>query len=372
MRGNSPVSRILVSLQFALSIAVLVGGIVFTLNADFQKKINVGFNKDEVSGTFIQGEKEYYAMEAACQNNPKIKAVAAAEGVIGTFYINAVTCREQDVSTYHISVGKGYFDVMDFTFLQGGPIDYSRKSHENAAVVNRAFLEKFGLLGDVLGEEIVVYDWKRKIIGVVENFIPEVASFTGDEPHVFIPAPKNRWRFLLVKSDPKDKAIVDKIIKDNYHKLYPSKAYERLSYEQYVTERSSNSNNYFQKIFFFLTILSGLLSGAGIFSLASINIRKRTKEIGIRKALGASVANVIRLVNGPFVKMLLMSCVLGTIIGYFGSDWLLEETFPIHMSVALWLVAVCALFVFVIGLSTTTLTILGAAKANPVDTLRDE
>ena len=128
----------------------------------------------------------------------------------------------------------------------------------------------------------------------------------------------------------------------------------------------------YEKIFLFITILGGLLSASGIFALASLNIAKRTKEIGIRKALGASVTNVVRLLNKEFVIVLSIAAVLGSVSGYFLTDAMLSEIYAYRIPVGIISVCLCALAIFSIGIFTTSVTILGAAKANPVDTLRNE
>ena len=119
-------------------------------------------------------------------------------------------------------------------------------------------------------------------------------------------------------------------------------------------------------------MLGGLLSASGIFALASLNIAKRTKEIGIRKALGASVRNVVSLLNREFVVILSIAGVLGAAAGYYLTNALLKEIYAYHVPVGMISIVLSTLFIVAVGIFTTSTTIFKAARANPVDTLRNE
>lgn len=127
-----------------------------------------------------------------------------------------------------------------------------------------------------------------------------------------------------------------------------------------------------EKIFFFITILGALLSASGIFALASLNVIKRTKEIGIRKALGATVNNILGLLNREFVIVLLFAAMAGSMGAYYATTSLLSILYAYHISVGILPVVLCAAFISGIGIFTTSATILKAARHNPVDSLRTE
>jgi ABC-type antimicrobial peptide transport system permease subunit len=135
---------------------------------------------------------------------------------------------------------------------------------------------------------------------------------------------------------------------------------------------SREINGNLENIFLFITVLGVLLSVSGIFALASLNIAKRTKEIGIRKALGGSIASIIGLLNREFVVILFVAAIAGSAAGYFVTTALLEELYAYHIPVEWVSVVLCALMIFGIGIATTSTTIANAANLNPVDTLRNE
>ena len=115
-----------------------------------------------------------------------------------------------------------------------------------------------------------------------------------------------------------------------------------------------------------------LLSASGIYALASLNVQKRTKEIGIRKVLGASVGTIIQLLNKEFTIILALAAILGSSGGYVLTDALLGNLYAQHIEIGLLTIVLCSLFVFAIGIATTSTTILRAATDDPTKTLRNE
>ena len=161
-------------------------------------------------------------------------------------------------------------------------------------------------------------------------------------------------------------------LEESWKEIFPTQPYISQYQEDVLLENTKQLNGNMTQIFLFLTLLGAALSVSGIFSLASLNIARRTKEIGIRKALGSTVKNVVMLLNREFVIILAIAGILGSIGGYFGVEALLDNWYAFYKSADLFSILICAFVIFGIGLATTSITTLGAAKTNPVDTLRDE
>ncbi|HYI78027.1 MAG TPA: FtsX-like permease family protein, partial [Chryseolinea sp.] len=183
---------------------------------------------------------------------------------------------------------------------------------------------------------------------------------------------KNQYINMLVKAENSDLPEIQKYLEKTWKEVFPGRAFESQFQEDLVLKESRSANANLEKIFLFITILGGVLSASGIFALASLNIAKRTKEIGIRKALGASVENVIGLLNLEFIIILGIAGVIGAVAGYHLTNALLKEIYAFHVPVGIVSVVMCSIFIFVIGILTTSATIFKAAKANPVNTLRNE
>jgi ABC-type antimicrobial peptide transport system permease subunit len=121
-----------------------------------------------------------------------------------------------------------------------------------------------------------------------------------------------------------------------------------------------------------MTVLGCLLSVSGLYSMASLNIHRRTKEIGVRKVLGASVISILKLINVEFAIILVISAVLGGIGGYMLTNGLLSDLYAQHVDVNIVTVILSGAIVLLIGISATSLTILRAANANPVKAIASE
>lgn len=371
--GTNILTRTLVSLQFALSVIVLIAGVVFIRNTKFQESIKFGYDKDMIVTVGLQGEQDFETMKNAIAANPKILSVGVSDGNIGSnTYQTPIRLDTGQYDVQALGVGKNYFETIGLRFIEGRTFDLENSSdQEEGVIVNRAFLEKTAMK-DPIDKIIILHDKRRRILGVIENHVDNLFRSKEHEPFVFYPAGKNQYITLLVKTEHSDLPEIQKYLEHTWKEIFPTRPFECQFQDDHVLKGSRETNANLEKIFLFITVLGGLLSASGIFALASLNIAKRTKEIGIRKALGANVSNIVGLLNKEFVIILSISAVIGSTAGYFLTDVLLSEIYAYHIPVEIVTVVLCAFMIFVIGIFTTSTTIFKAAQSNPVDTLRSE
>ena len=373
IKGTNNLTRSLITIQFALSVIVLIAGVTFIQNTKYQEKADFGYDKEMVLLVKVQGEKEFEVMEKEVGLNPQILEVGGTAHSLGwNNYPAPVSFGATEYEIRHYGVGKSFFKIMGLEALEGRfPNLESEEDLKNAVVVNKAFLEKTGMQDPIM-KVIEVHERKRRIVGIVENHIDNLYRSKDPEPAVFYPAFPNQYQYLLVRADPDDLLPIQKFLKATWKKQFPDKPFQYHFHEELLLDSLRETNTNLEKIFLFLTVLGGLLSASGIFALASLNIEKRVKEIGIRKTLGASLQNILALMNKEFMIILAIAGILGSFGGYFLTDTLLGEIYAYHIDVGILPVIICALMIFSIGISTTGITILNAAKSNPVDTLRDD
>lgn len=372
--GTSVLTRALISIQFALSIIMLIAGVVFVQNTKYQEQIKFGYDKDMVITVAVQSEREFNMLKERVSSNPKILKISVSDHQVGwSTYTSPVKVDTAEYESRHSGVGKYYFETMGFTIAEGKAFDPENATELNELVmVNKAFLKKAGLEKDPIDKVIEVHSAKRRICGILENHVESVHNSKEPEPYVFYPSQPVAYKMLLVRVEPTDRAQVREYLEKTWKELFPTKPFDSHFQDDILLEGPKKTNSNLQTIFLFLTFLGGLLSACGIFSLASLNVAKRTKEIGIRKALGASANNIVALVNKEFVLILVIAMILGSVGGYYATDWLLSEIYAFHISVGIITVIACAISIFIIGISATSTTIAKAAKANPVNTLRNE
>lgn len=373
IKGSNGLTRSLVAIQFALSAIVLIAGVIFIQNNNFQEQIKFGYDNEKVLAIQIQSENDYETMRNALSRNPKIISMGVSDHHVGNNnYEYPVLIDTTEYRVRLVGIGENYCETMGFTLIQGRFLNLDNASDmDEGLIVNEAFVAKLNL-DEPLDKVISVHEKKRHIVGVITNHVDNLFRSKEPEPFVFYPAERKYYKNMVVKAEHAELADIQKEAEKTWKDLFPGKPFNGRFQDDILLEGTKRTNSNLKNIFIFLTILGGLLSGSGIFSLASLNIAKRTKEIGIRKALGASVANVVALLNKEFVIILSISVILGSVAGYFLTKALLDEIYAYHITIQFIWVFLCASAVFVIGIATTTSTILQAARSNPVKTLRSE
>jgi putative ABC transport system permease protein len=373
IKGTNGLTRTLVALQFALSVIVLISGVVFIQNAKYQDQIKFGYDMNMITTVRLQGERDFETMKNAIAGNPKILSVGVSDGNIGSnTYQTPILIDTSQYDVQALGVGKNYFETMGLRLSQGRTFNLENASdQEEGVIVNQAFLEKTGLK-DPIDKVITLHDNKRRILGVIENHVDNLFRSRDPEPFVFYPAGKNQYITLVVRTEHRDQVEIQKYLEKTWKEVFPGRPFDSQLQDDLVLQGSRRLNANLEKIFLFITVLGGLLSTSGIFALASLNIAKRTKEIGIRKVLGATIGNILGNMNKEFVIVLSIASVLGAAAGYFLTDALLSNIYAYRITIGIVPVVSCALIIFGIGIFTTSATILRAAQSNPVDTLRSE
>jgi ABC-type antimicrobial peptide transport system permease subunit len=361
--------------QFSLSVIVLIAGIIFTQNASFQQKVSYGYDKEKVITVTIQGNQEYERLKNAIIANPRIEQVAVAHNHIGylSSYPNTITINAVEHRSNIYEVGAGYFTVMGLDILNGRDfMENSGLDAQSAAMVDENFVKKYGLTNPI-GTRVMYQEQAYSIIGVVKNHLSSLFDKGGqDKDHFYRMARPEQYQVLVARTDASTILQTQQYIEQQWKNNFPGKPFQSSLQEDIVFSGPNEYNKNLKGTFLFLTVLGCLLSASGIYSLASLNVQKRTKEIGVRKVLGASIAGIVALMNREFALILLLAMVLGGGGGYLLTNALLGDLYVQHIDVSLLTVVLCGLFVFAVGISTTSFTILRAARANPTKTLKED
>jgi ABC-type antimicrobial peptide transport system permease subunit len=335
--------------------------------------VDFGYEKEKVLTIPVQSKAESDIMVNEALKNAKVLLAGPTGNSLGlSSYLIPIKYDTAEYEVRHYGIGKNYFEIMGMNLVNGRYLELDKTSDiEGAVVVNKAFLEEIKM-SDPLMKVIEVHEIRRHIVGVIENHVDNIFISSKAEPAVFYPSLPENYSMMLIRAEPGDLPEVKAYLEEVWKEHFPGKPFQGRYQEDVLLGNAAQVNENLKTIFICLTLLGGFLSAAGIFALASLNTEKRTKEIGIRKALGASVQNIVTLMNKEFVIILIMSGLLGSIGGFFITDQLLDAIYSFHVSVGIFPVILCALLIIVVGLSTTSATIFNSARANPVDSLRSE
>jgi putative ABC transport system permease protein len=219
------------------------------------------------------------------------------------------------------------------------------------------------------GKQVI---WKDSIKFYVVGVVKDIYSVWEPlEPMMMRYASDEDVKFVLVKATPDKMAEVDAFMKATWKASFPNRLYESRFMNSGGTE-AEMVNNGLLIIFLFLGAVALLLSAAGLLTLVSLNIIKRMKEIGVRKVLGASAFNILRIINTEFVIIVLIACVLGSYAGAFLSEAFMSSVWDRHKEPTAISVLVSCVVVLTACLLSVSVKTYHTARMNPVDVLKDE
>jgi ABC-type antimicrobial peptide transport system permease subunit len=191
------------------------------------------------------------------------------------------------------------------------------------------------------------------------------------EPILFRPAKKEDFQRIVLKTSPENMIKAHEILGEEYSKLFPFRIYNGVYMNDEMAEEKVVNRN-IVTIFTFLGVVALILSVTGLYAMISLNLLKRTKEIGVRKVVGASVPSLIMKLNKPFMIIVLASVVLGCVTSYFLVDGLLSMIWEHYASPNAGSMFIGSLILVVVALVTVTGKVFKAASVNPVESLRSE
>lgn len=365
-------TRFLLISQFSLSCFALVVGIVMSQNASFQEKADFGYSVNEVAVVAVNNPQEYTIFSQAVQQRPGIKSFAGCAEQIGDgTYTQTVKTENGQIQAQVARVGgEAYLQSMGIRLLQGRHFFNTGADATASILVNETFLKRLQLTQPI-GQQVTLDSIRYTIVGVVNDY-KEYGLHDLVPPCVLRMATPDEYRFMVVRADKNRLAQVTGSLQAAWHQVLPNVPY-RGYLQSDLIEKEIRMTQGFKSIAFFLAIVTLLLSASGLFAQISLNIDKRSKEIGIRKVLGASVLQIIGLVNREFIRILLIAFAVGSVLGYlFTSKLVFQVIYKYHPDTG----ATPYIGTFMIVLLSCS-AIIGtkvfrAAKANPVERLRAE
>lgn len=368
--GTNLFTRSLLVVQFALSTMVLIGGIAFTQNAAYQDTISFGYDKDKIITALIQGPQEAEALSQVLRANPKVETVSPA--VHHFAFINAperpVQMNGEKFTATVYEIGADYFNTMGMKMLGGKSFHSEDTLVRNAVVVDENFV-RHRHLSEPLGASLEIDGEPVTIAGIFSNHLTDLKS-DNTEDYVYRLARPSEYQILLVRADATTLAETKQYIDTQWKKLYPGKGLRTDLQEDIIYLDANVYNRNFIRIFLFMTVLGALLSVSGLYAMASLNIQRRTQEIGVRKVLGASVSSIVHLINREFAIILAIAGIVGGYCGYALVDYLLSDLYAQHVDAGIGTVIVSGVVIFAVGVASTTATIWSTAAENPVKALR--
>ena len=372
----------LVIFQFTISITLILGAIVIERQLHFLDSRDLGFNKSQLLIVPMQNEsaiKQYNAFKDELLKNPDIKKVTSGSTYPGIanvqdmlYYAEGKSVR--DVVDINLgSAENDYFETLGFTLLNGRGFSKEFTADSNSIVLNEAAIQALGYDPKTAIGKKIYYDFQGmhgslQIIGVLKNFNFE-SLYNTIKPFGFTNS-GNKYNYVIAGLRTNDYPVALKSIEQSWKKINPGLPFVysfldkdfQQNYEK--DQRTSGIVGYF-------TIITILIACLGLFGLSAFSAEQRTREIGIRKVLGASAANVTALLSREFIGLVFISLLIASPLAwYYMNDWLNGFAYKIRMNG--WMFLAAGLMAVFIASVTISFQAIKAALSNPAKSLRAE
>ncbi len=371
----------LVVFQFATSIILIVGTIVIYQQIDHIQSANLGFNKDQVlvvsnSGlpretrTSLKNEIEQLA-EVKSASFAGFLPVASSSRADTTFSTESVMTESNGFNMQYWSVDYDYIKTIGMEMKEGRNFSREFGSDSTGLILNETAAKLTGFENPI-GEKLYTSDQNYKpiihtIIGVVKNF--NYASLRQNVGALSFKLGENSWE-TAYRFNSADVSGLLATIESKYKAAAPGMPFK---YE-FLDEAFDNMYKQERRVgtvAFAFALLAIIIACLGLFGLATYIAEQRTKEIGIRKVLGATVISIVRMLSTDFVKLVMLAFIIAAPISWwFMNQWLQDFAFRIELN--WWIFAVTGIAALVIALITLSFQAIRAAIANPVDSLKTE
>ena len=375
--GSKYLRRILVIFQFSISVILMICTFVVMDQMDFIKKRDIGFNRQQIIYLRLRGnlDERSEAFKQELLSDPDI--------------LSATLCSNLPTAIVHVDVGldwegkdpedpgrmnvlsvdDDFLETFQMQLVEGRGFEKEFTADRVNVILNESALEKTGMESPI-GKRFTFDEEKGEIIGIVKNFHFRTLH-SEISPLVMIRDP-SQYTYICLKTKTSDKDLSATIahIQKTWSTFIPGHEFFYGFLDEHF-ENMYRSEQSLGKIFNYFTFLAIFISCLGLLGLAAFMAERRTKEIGIRKVLGASDSGIIVMLSKEFTKWVLLANIIAWPVAYFVTrKWL--QNFAYRIDIGLRTFYLAAALALVIALITVSYQAIKAALANPVDSLRYE
>ncbi|MBS1545525.1 MAG: ABC transporter permease [Bacteroidetes bacterium] len=371
--GTNWFTRVLLFGQFLISLLLIIMAVGFYDNGQYQKNYDLGFATHGVISAWVNNEGMYNTYRDALVTNKDIEIIAGTKNHIATsFYNDPVKYESIEKEVDIMDVGDHYLEAMDMTLLEGRGFNKdSETDRKESVLVTEEFVKQFGWKDSAIGKRVVWMDTVQLyVIGVVRNVYAR-ALWAPIQPLMVRYTSPSKYQQLIVKTAPGKMAEVNTYMERKWKEVFPNAQYAGQMIDHELEETNQINDNVVI-MFGFLGFFGALMTGIGLFTLVSLNIVKKMKEIGVRKVHGASVTNIAQVINREFVISLGIATIAGGALGYLGSDWLMDAIWEYYKKLGVLSLSISVLAMLVIAVLAVGYKTVSTAMLNPTKTLRDE
>jgi putative ABC transport system permease protein len=371
--GVSRLSQVLLGGQFSLTVLSLIASYAFVQNAQYQQSLDIGYDSDNILAVRVYNEGQYESFKNRLTDISEISEVAGTGNHIGAWdYSRTLQHTEGTVDAEMLDISPEYMALMNVEILNGRGFGKETEEYDkaNSIIVNETFLKQVSW-EDPIGRYLQMSDSTRlKVVGVMKD-LHMWGFWTEIEPMAFRPIYDDQYHFVAIKTHPGKIGSVKEQVEKIWYEIEPDKPINMAMQDEYLEETLLVNRN-ITTMFMFIGLLALVLSLIGLYTLVSLSVLKRVKEIGIRKVLGARIVQIVHLINIPYYWTFGIACILGSVMAWLAIDGLMASVFAYYKNVSASTLATPLVITCLVAFGIAMIRIIKAAIQNPVKSLRYE
>lgn len=369
--GKNYLQKSLVVFQFTLASLLIISTLVIFLQFNYLTTQSLGYDDANLVsvGKADMTRNEAALFKSALMKNAGIVDMAPKNGGDDNNTVKASGDKQVNVSI--ATIDASYLPLLKVPIVAGrnfSPEFPSDSSH--AVLVNEAFVHQAGWK-DAVGKLVSGFGNNQTytIVGVVKDYHYKPLT-QKIEPQLFTMDPTHNYGLVYIKIKPGTASTSLQYIAKTFKDLFPLSPFV-YNFKDIQNVASYQAEAKWKQIILFSAILTIFISCIGLFGLSVLSAEKRTKEIGVRKVLGASIGSIVSILSTDFLKLIFISLAISIPLAWMAANkWL--ENYPYRIAVSWWLFALAGMLVIMIALFTVSFQAIKAAIANPVKSLRTE
>ncbi|MCK5461836.1 MAG: ABC transporter permease, partial [Bacteroidales bacterium] len=383
-RSSAIARKILVTAQFAISITLIIGTLIVFSQLNFIRNADLGFKKNQIILLQSQGvnqiQRNYETFKESLLKYPEIESVTAMEDILGANHnTRGVTIEglSEDQQFWYpmFIVRSDFIETFDIEVVAGRTFSKDiRTDTANAIMINEKMARNLGWTNEEALGKRIVHDGDERVIGIFKDF--HILSMHKPMNNFILDMVRNpgfaagMTRYIAIRVNTSSYKKILQTLEEEWNVHAPNRPFEYSFLDQELRDLYDDEDK-FGRFSVMLTILALLIASLGLIGLTSYIAEQRTKEIGIRRAMGATFTSVIRLLSNEFVKLILLANLIAWPIAYLvANNWLNNFTKRISLD---WLQFLYAgMGTLIIAVLITSYRALKASSRNPADTLRYE
>ncbi len=376
--GNNRLRDGLMVVQFGIAILLITGTLVLQEQINFMRNKDLGFTKEQVISFPMNGKKNTYAvltlLKQELNGQPDVISVSAADNNLGRGTDGSRSSssigfeyKGKVVMSNFLVVDPNFIQTLDLKMVSGRP--FNSASDSLGVIINEAMAEQLGDEDPLSTRLKINGDNLSPVLGVVKNYHFQDLD-KAIEPILFFMSRDLPLSYAYVKVAPENMAKSFTAVSEAWKKLEPNAEFMGSFLDENI-DRTFRREKSMAAMVTAGSIIAFVLSCIGLFAMSMLIVTQRTKEIGIRKVVGASVTSITYILTKDFLKLVIFAFLIATPVAWwFTKQWL--ENYAYHIDLSWSFFAVGGVLAFIIAILTISTKTIKAAMQNPVKSLRDE